>query len=90
MLGRSGVALIPDLKVLSSAHSDRACCNGKMVVRVQGRTRADADEHGFALHTAANDATAMGGSVTVSSPGSGGGAIFTLNISMNRAKVVQL
>jgi two-component system, NtrC family, sensor kinase len=40
------------------------------------------DGHGFGLHSAANDARAMGGELTVSSPGLGKGARFELQIPL--------
>jgi len=55
----------------------------------QHRFTTRKDGHGFGLHAAANDANAMGGSVSVSSTGSGAGATFTLEIPLGRAEVVQ-
>jgi signal transduction histidine kinase len=42
------------------------------------------DGHGFGLHSSANAAREMGGSLTVESPGMGLGATFTLELPINQ------
>lgn len=44
------------------------------------------DGHGFGLHSAANQAREMGGSLTASSPGLGQGATFTLDLPFRAAR----
>jgi len=41
------------------------------------------DGHGFGLHSGANDARRMGGSLSVASAGAGLGAVFTLELPIN-------
>lgn len=45
-----------------------------------------ADGHGFGLHNAANAATEMGGQISVTSPGIGQGACFSLNLPLTESK----
>jgi signal transduction histidine kinase len=43
------------------------------------------DGHGFGLHSGALAAKQLGGSLSVDSPGTGGGATFTLELPINSA-----
>ena len=40
--------------------------------------------HGYGLHSSANAAKSMGGTIVAASPGSGHGATFTLDLPLNK------
>ena len=48
-----------------------------------------ADGHGFGLHSSANAATEIGGSLTASSPGLGFGAVFELRLPRVKPKSLE-
>jgi signal transduction histidine kinase len=75
------VAAEPDLRIAISVEDTGVGISPDYIPMIfqHGFTTRN-DGHGFGLHTAAIDSTNMGGSLTVSSPGIGQGAAFTLEI----------